>query len=94
MGFAKFFPNLWGRESQDKGLAASEPGPSASKRARFMEPHTSSSSGADPEMEIRALVLVASGLYPLSWAEVLSGLAAVLEKVNDGGIVCGKGRMC
>ncbi|VAH89565.1 unnamed protein product [Triticum turgidum subsp. durum] len=69
----------------DEGLAASEPGPSVAKRARFMGPHASSSSGADPEMEIRALVSMASGLYPLARAEALSGLAAVLEKVNAGG---------
>ena len=77
----------------DEGLAASEPGPSVAKRARFMGPHASSSSGADPEMEIRALVSMASGLYPLAWAEVLSSLVAVLEKVNGGGIVCDKGRI-
>ena len=69
----------------DEGLADSKPGSSVSKWAWFMGPHTSSSSGADPEMEIRALVSMASGLYPLSRAEVLSGLAAVLKKVNAGG---------
>ncbi|XP_037447721.1 protein SIEL-like isoform X1 [Triticum dicoccoides] len=69
----------------DEGLAASEPGPSVAKRARFMGPHASSSSGADPEMEIQALVSMASGLYPLARAEALSGLAAVLKKVNAGG---------
>ena len=78
----------------DEGLAASEPGPSVAKRARFMGPHTSSSSGADPEMEIRALVLMASGLYRLARAEALNSLTAVLEKVNAGGIVCDKGRIC
>ncbi|KAM3229335.1 hypothetical protein ACQJBY_060293 [Aegilops geniculata] len=69
----------------DEGLATSEPGPSVAKRARFMGPHASSSSGADPEMEIRALVSMASGLYPLARAEALSGLTAVLKKVNAGG---------
>ena len=69
----------------DEGITASEPGPSVSKWDRIMGPHASSSSGADPEMEIRALVSMASGLYPLARAEALSGLAAVLEKVNAGG---------
>ncbi|XP_044981968.1 protein SIEL [Hordeum vulgare subsp. vulgare] len=72
----------------DEGLAASVPGPFVTKRARFVGPHASSSSGADPEMEVRALVSMASGLYPLARAEALSGLASVLKKVNaSGGVV-------
>ena len=68
----------------DEDLAASDPGPSSAKLASFTRPCASTSSDAGPEVEVRALVSMASALYPLARAEGLRGLAAVLEKVNVG----------
>ena len=64
----------------DEDLAASNPGPSSAKLASFARPCAPTS----PEVEVRALALMASALYPLARAEGLRGLAAVLEKANVG----------
>lgn len=45
-------------------------------------------SASYPEAEVRSLVMMAGGIYPLARAEALRGLAAVLEKVDAS---CGVG---
>lgn len=61
------------------------PGPSFADWARVAGPRASSGPGPGPEVQVRALVSMAGGLYPLARAEALRGLAAVLEKVDAGG---------
>ncbi|KAM0821886.1 hypothetical protein ACQ4PT_071880 [Festuca glaucescens] len=68
----------------DDDLAASKPGASFAKLASFTGPCASTSSGAGPEVDVRALASMASTLYPLPRAEGLRGPAAVLEKGNAG----------
>lgn len=64
-------------------LAASDPSTSFAKRPRVAaEP--SDSGGCVPcvEADVRALVSVSGGIYPLARAGALRGLTAVLEKVD------------
>ncbi|KQK22259.1 protein SIEL isoform X3 [Brachypodium distachyon] len=72
----------------DGSLASSDPGPSFAKppgSSGDSGPCASRSSGPGPEVEVRALVSMAGGLYPLARAEALRGLAAVVEKVGTSG---------
>ncbi|GJN08239.1 hypothetical protein PR202_ga26139 [Eleusine coracana subsp. coracana] len=67
-------------------LTPSEPGPPFAKRPRVeAEPLGPGSSARGPEADVRALVLMAGGLYPLGRAEALRGLAVVLEKADARG---------
>ncbi|KAG2541635.1 protein SIEL-like isoform X4 [Panicum virgatum] len=67
----------------------SDPSPSITKRPRVAaEPPAPSDAAPYPEAEVRSLVMMAGGIYPLARAEGLRGLAAVLEKVDAG---CGVG---
>ena len=61
----------------------SDPSPSVTKRPRVAaEPSAPSDAAPHPEAEVRSLVMMAGGIYPLARAEGLRGLAAVLEKVD------------
>ncbi|CAL4913879.1 unnamed protein product [Urochloa decumbens] len=65
----------------------SDPSPSLTKRPRVAaEPPAPGGSAPYPESEVRSLVMMAGGIYPLARAEALRGLAAVLEKVD---VSCG-----
>ncbi|CAL4938832.1 unnamed protein product [Urochloa decumbens] len=67
----------------------SDPSPSLTKRPRVAaEPPAPGGSAPYPESEVRSLVMMAGGIYPLARAEALRGLAAVLEKVD---VSCGLG---
>ncbi|GJN31092.1 hypothetical protein PR202_gb19448 [Eleusine coracana subsp. coracana] len=69
-----------------EGLAPSEPGPPFAKRPRVeAEPLRPGSLARGPEGDVRALVSMARGLYPLGRAEALRGLAVVLEKADASG---------
>ncbi|CAN6284689.1 unnamed protein product [Urochloa humidicola] len=67
----------------------SDPRPSLTKRPRVAaEPPAPGGSAPYPEAEVRSLVMMAGGIYPLARAEALRGLALVLEKVDAS---CGGG---
>ncbi|CAN6289826.1 unnamed protein product [Urochloa humidicola] len=67
----------------------SDPSPSLTKRPRVAaEPPAPGGSAPYPEVEVRWLVMMARGIYPLARAEALRGLAAVLDKVDAS---CGVG---
>ncbi|CAD6210811.1 unnamed protein product [Miscanthus lutarioriparius] len=67
----------------DEDLAAPDPSPSVAKRPRVAA-ESPASGGCVPyvEADVRALVSMAGGIYPLARAEALRGLTAVLEKVD------------
>jgi integrator complex subunit 4 len=68
---------------------SSDRSPSITKRPRVAaEPPLPSGSAPYPEAEVRSLVMMAGGIYPLARAEAIRGLAAVLEKVDTS---CGVG---
>ncbi|KAG0551636.1 hypothetical protein BDA96_01G439900 [Sorghum bicolor] len=67
----------------DERLAASDPSPSSAKRPRVAaEPPASGGCVPNVEADVRALVSMAGGIYPLARAEALRGLTAVLENVD------------
>jgi hypothetical protein len=76
------------RGPTNERLAASDPSTSFAKRPRVAaEP--SDSGGCVPcvEADVRALVSVSGGIYPLARAGALRGLTAVLEKVDTSSCV-------
>ncbi|WVZ56513.1 hypothetical protein U9M48_007030 [Paspalum notatum var. saurae] len=67
----------------DDSLAASDGGPSFAKRPRAAaELPAPGGSAASPELDVRALVSLTTGIYPLARAEALRGLAEVVEKAD------------
>lgn len=67
----------------------SDPSPHITKRPRVAA-EAAAPGGSDPypEAEVRTLVMMAGGIYPLARAEALRGLAAVLGKADAS---CGDG---
>lgn len=67
----------------DERLATSDPSPSSNKRPRVAaEPPASGGCVPYVEADVRALVSMAGGIYPLARAQALRGLTAVIEKVD------------
>ncbi|KAF8718692.1 hypothetical protein HU200_024993 [Digitaria exilis] len=61
----------------------SDPSPHITKRPRVAADTAATGGSAPyPEAEVRSLVMMAGGIYPLARAEALRGLAAVLGKVD------------